>query len=112
MADPPEAAGGASPEKEGSPAKTDRLVANRADDGFRTPGDLEVGDVAEPGSDSGETELVPETEEMEEETEEQGGEGQEWPSPTHERALSTSPCRASESPIVAGSQPLSQSQVC
>jgi hypothetical protein len=62
------------------------------------------------GTESGETELVPETEEMDDDESEEGC-APEKAAVAHEPALMASPCRASESPAVSGSQPLSQSQV-
>lgn len=100
--DLPERARGVVPD-ERKPDKADRLLNNRASAANSEDG-------SETASESGETELVPETEETEEETEEQGC-GQEKASLGREPTLAASPCRASESPGMSGSQPLSQSQV-
>jgi hypothetical protein len=62
------------------------------------------------GTESGETELVPETEEMDDDESEEGCDRGKA-AVAREPALMASPCRASESPAVSGSQPLSQSQV-
>ncbi|GAQ82488.1 hypothetical protein KFL_001130070 [Klebsormidium nitens] len=96
--------------KEGTSTGADRLMYNRASAAVGIGREANSGDGAETASESGETELVPETEETEEETEEQGC-GQEKASLGREPALTASPCRASESPGMSGSQPLSQSQV-
>lgn len=62
------------------------------------------------GTESGETDLVPETEEMDDDESEEGC-AREKAAVAREPALMASPCRASESPAVSSSQPLSQSQV-